>query len=115
MNILFRAPLFDFEPSSEQEIEENWDKIVAAISVSSKSLFEEVSAFQYKDLRPYVRKKVFKYILRGRYRSTPFGKFAAVGIGEIDGRQKKQLDLDRVNSIENVADDEINCESKSSS
>ncbi|OOG69932.1 lantibiotic dehydratase [Algoriphagus sp. A40] len=113
MDILFRAPLFDFEPSSEQEIEENWDKIVEAISVSSESLFEEVSAFQYRDLRPYVKKKVYKYILRGRYRATPFGKFAAVGIGGIDGHQKTQLDLDKVNSLENVAAKETNSDLKS--
>lgn len=111
MNILYRAPLFDFDPSNEQEIEENWDKIVEAISVSSKSLFEEVSANKHKNLSPYVKKKVFKYILRGRYRATPFGKFAAVGIGEIGGYQKKQLDLDGVNSLENVAGDKANCKS----
>lgn len=108
MDILFRAPLFDFDPSNEQEIEENWDKILEAISVSSKSLYEEVSAFQYPNLSPYVKKKVFKYILRGRYRATPFGKLAAVGIGTIDTNKKNQLDLDQIKSLESVAGEKFN-------
>jgi hypothetical protein len=93
MNFLFRAPLFDIDPSDEEEIDEHWAQILRAISVSSSSLFKEISSVGYRQLKPNVKKKVYKYILRGRYRATPFGYFAGVGIGEFSDTPTYNLDL----------------------
>lgn len=98
MKFLFRTPLFDFDPDSESEIRENWPKIIEAISISSASLAREIRNKGYEDLAKPVRLKVKKYILRGRYRSTPFGKFAGVGLGA-DMQQKFSVDLSQVDEL----------------
>lgn len=95
MKFLFRTPLFDFDPENESEIQKNWIKIMEAISISSASLANEIRDQQYDQLSKSVRLKVKKYILRGRYRSTPFGKFAGVGLGSFN-LQKFSLDLEQV-------------------
>ncbi|SDD37711.1 Lantibiotic dehydratase, C terminus [Algoriphagus faecimaris] len=87
MKYLFRIPLFDFDPESEFSIQENWKKIKAAISLSSSSLYQKIKECSYAELDRNLRLKVLKYILRGRYRPTPFGKFAAVGIGNGESNQ----------------------------
>ncbi len=98
MKFLFRTPLFDFDPQNEVEILQNWSKILAAISVSSPSLFNEVCGWSFKELPKALRLKVKKYILRGRYRSTPFGKLAGVGLGKTE-LQKFSIDLDQTTEL----------------
>lgn len=95
MKFLFRTPLFDFDPENESEIKENWLKILEAISVSSPSLAQEIRDQCFEELAKPIKIKVKKYILRGRYRSTPFGKFAGVGLGS-DIVQKFTVDLQQV-------------------
>jgi thiopeptide-type bacteriocin biosynthesis protein len=99
------VPLFDFDPTNESEIENNWEKILEAISISSKSLYQELSMRPYSKLNPYVKKKVLKYILRGRYRATPFGRLAAVGIGDFSDSPKQQLNLEKTSSLHYRGDD----------
>ena len=94
MKFLFRTPLFDFDPDNESEIQQNWAQILEAISAASPSLFYEIHGLNYAQLGKAIKLKVKKYILRGRYRSTPFGKFAAVGLGKIQ-EQKFSLDLQK--------------------
>ncbi|PZV76017.1 thiopeptide-type bacteriocin biosynthesis protein [Algoriphagus aquaeductus] len=108
MSVLFRVPLFDFDPTNEHEIEDHWENVLEAISVSSKSLYSEISGKPYRNLNPYVKKKVFKYILRGRYRATPFGRFAAVGIGDFEDSPKYQLDLERIISLKYLDEEQVN-------
>lgn len=107
MRVLFRVPLFDFDPKNEFEIEDNWKEILEAISVSSKSLYHELIGTTYSKLNPYIKKKVLKYILRGRYRATPFGRFAAVGIGDFLDSSKQQLDLRMTISLNHQSDKPI--------
>lgn len=95
MKFLFRTPLFDFDPEDESEIKENWVKIFEAISISSPSLAQEIRNQRFEDLAKPIKLKVKKYILRGRYRSTPFGKLAGVGLGS-DVLQKFSVDLQQV-------------------
>ncbi|MDF2159435.1 lantibiotic dehydratase [Algoriphagus sp. CAU 1675] len=99
MHFLFRAPLFDFDPSNEKEIEKHWEEIKTAIEFSSSSLFQAISGKKYGELKPFTKAKVFKYILRGRYRATPFGKLAAVGTGQFSNHEKYGLDLSQVSPI----------------
>lgn len=98
MKFLFRTPLFDFDPDKESEIQQNWSKVLEAISVASPSLFKEIKGLNYTQLAYPIRLKVKKYILRGRYRSTPFGKFAAVGLGKTH-LEKFWLDLQRTEEL----------------
>lgn len=81
MKFLFRSHLFDFEPEREEEIRDNWTQILEAIRISSPSLHQKIQGYEYSDLSYSVKLKLKKYMIRGRYRSTPFGKFAGVGIG----------------------------------
>lgn len=57
MKFLFRAPLLDFDPQDEKEIVENWDRILKIISVSSTSLFDEISQKTYSSLHPKLKKR----------------------------------------------------------
>lgn len=98
MKFLFRTPLFDFDPDNESEIRENWQKIIEAISISSPSLAREIRNKGYENLAKPVKLKVKKYILRGRYRSTPFGKLAGVGLGT-DMQQKFSIDLSQADEL----------------
>lgn len=99
MKFLFRAPLLDFDPQDEKEIVENWDRILKIISVSSTSLYGEVSQKTYNSLSTKLKKKVYKYVVRGRYRSTPFGLLAAVGLGEFKDNGSYSLDLRNVSPL----------------
>ena len=99
MKFLFRAPLLDFDPQDEKKIVENWERVLKIISVSSTSLFDEISHSTYSSLHPKLKKKVYKYILRGRYRSTPFGLLAAVGLGEFNDMHNYNIDLLNINPI----------------
>ncbi len=109
MSFLFRVPLFDFDPKNEFEIEENWDQILKAISVSSQGLYHELIGKSFSKLNPYVKRKVVKYILRGRYRATPFGRLAAVGTGSFSNSKNYQLNLEKTISLEYPGDFQIHC------
>ncbi|SFB46447.1 lantibiotic dehydratase [Algoriphagus aquimarinus] len=99
MNFLFRSPLFDIDPNDEKDIEENWEQVLEAISISSTSLYQEIVRTAYRNLSPQLKKKVYKYILRGRFRATPFGNFAAVGIGEFSDYPNYNLDLRETSAL----------------
>lgn len=96
---LFRAPLLDIDPSNELEIISNWDSILKIIAVSSSSLLQKISFTPYPKLHPRLKKKVYKYILRGRYRPTPFGLLAGVGIAECNDSHKFILNLSRITTL----------------
>jgi thiopeptide-type bacteriocin biosynthesis protein len=93
MKFLFRVPLFDLDPNSESDISEEWDKILNAIAHSSPTLYKEIKKESYSDLAQSLKHKVYKYLLRGRFRSTPFGLWSGVGIGGFDESQSTVLDL----------------------
>lgn len=95
-SFLFRCPLLDIDPTDELEIISNWESILNILSVSSASLFQALSTTPYPQLHPRLKKKVYKYILRGRYRSTPFGLLAGVGVGKSNGSRQFILDISRV-------------------
>ncbi|WPR73736.1 lantibiotic dehydratase [Algoriphagus sp. NG3] len=96
---LFRCPLLDIDPTNELEIISNWDSILNILSVSSVSLSQALSTTSYPQLHPRLKKKVYKYILRGRYRSTPFGLLAGVGVGKSDDSRQFVLDISRVTPL----------------
>lgn len=94
MEFLYRMHLVEFNPSDENEIKDNWDWIKKAIALSSESLSLQIGNSNYSELPATIKTKIYKYLLRGRYRSTPFGLWAGVGIGSwgtINSRQEINL------------------------
>lgn len=96
MNFIYRIPKFEFNPYSEKSIESNWTEILDSIHHASTHLFQEIKGREFKDLPTKVKRRVFKYILRGRFRPTPFGLFAGVGLGEYGESNFKAISLDNV-------------------
>lgn len=80
MNLIYRIPLFDFEINDLDQLEQNWSKILAAIEVSSPDLFNSIAYRSYPSLPEPLQLKVRKYLIRGRFRPTPFGKLAGMGL-----------------------------------
>lgn len=81
MDFLYRMHLVDFDPKDEKQIKKNWNWIKQAIRLSSDSLHQEIENKEYDSLPQFTKSKLIKYLIRGRYRSTPFGLWAGVGIG----------------------------------
>jgi hypothetical protein len=81
MAFLYRLHLVDFDPKDEVQIEKHWKWILQAIRYSSPSLYTKISLQPFAALEQNVKYKIIKYLIRGRYRSTPFGLWAGVGIG----------------------------------
>lgn len=82
MAFLFRIPLVDFDPQDEAQIQLNWEWILKAIHYSSPSLLREIGHVPFNGLKTELKNKIIKYLIRGRYRSTPFGLWAGVGVGK---------------------------------
>lgn len=102
MRFLFRTPLFDLDPSSIEEIEQNWPKVLNAIQYSSSDFYLQIKDSQFQELTSFQQKKIYKYLLRGRYRATPFGYWAGVGIGSFEEIEKKSLDLFSIENLETL-------------
>ncbi|MBN7816907.1 lantibiotic dehydratase [Algoriphagus pacificus] len=94
MDFIYRIPLIDFDPSNPSEIIRNWVQITDTIHYSSPELFQQIHGKDYDALSEEIKLSIYKYLLRGRYRATPFGKWAAVGTGRWDNTKKTILDLD---------------------
>src|SRR5690606_18933502 len=82
MELLYRSPLLVFDIKNPLEIKKHWFEILEAISLSSPILFERIRLKQPEGLSPREKKSVYRYLLRGKYRATPFGKWAGVGVAK---------------------------------
>jgi hypothetical protein len=82
MDFLYRMPLVDFDPNDKDQIAKNWNWIKKAIQLSSDSLFTMIESQEFDSLSISIQTKIQKYLLRGRYRPTPFGLWAGVGLGK---------------------------------
>ncbi len=91
MDFLYRMHLIDFDPRDKEQIQKNWIRIKEAIQLSSDSLFREIENKTFDSLSPNIKAKLYKYLLRGRYRATPFGLWAGVGLG--NWGKDNQIDL----------------------
>ncbi|WP_157373470.1 lantibiotic dehydratase [Algoriphagus terrigena] len=80
MHLLFRLPLFHFDIENPETLEKHRETILEAIKLSSTVFYKELEEKPFAELDEKQRIKLRKYLLRGRYRPTPFGKFAGVGI-----------------------------------
>ena len=82
MELLFRLPLLEFDIRDSKEIKKRWPELLDAIRLSSTTLFDKIRDRQPEELNSSEKKSVYRYLLRGRYRATPFGKWAAVGVAD---------------------------------
>ncbi|UZD22985.1 lantibiotic dehydratase [Algoriphagus halophytocola] len=79
---MFRSPLIQFDIRDERKIIEHWPEILEAIKLSSEVLYEKIQHKAPGTLTLRERKSVYRYLLRGKYRATPFGKWAGVGVAK---------------------------------
>ncbi|SNS74755.1 thiopeptide-type bacteriocin biosynthesis domain-containing protein [Belliella buryatensis] len=81
MDYIIRIPLVTFDIYDESEVDQNFQFVKDAIKVSSEVLYQEIKDSNYSSLSPTLKMKVYKYLLRGKYRGTPFGKWVGSGLG----------------------------------
>ncbi|WP_157243453.1 lantibiotic dehydratase [Algoriphagus resistens] len=82
MSFLYRIPLFHFNIEDPVVLEENRKKILEAIKLSSTVFYRKLEGKAFAELDRNLRIKLRKYLLRGRFRPTPFGMFAGAGVGK---------------------------------
>lgn len=78
-NIIFRTPKFSYQSN----LEDCWDELKIAISISSSSFYEtikDVKAEELNTLPPKIFFTIWKYFNRSKFRSTPYGTFAGFSI-----------------------------------
>ncbi|WP_215222622.1 thiopeptide-type bacteriocin biosynthesis protein [Echinicola shivajiensis] len=80
-DFFYRVPLLDFDIYSNELVQENYEELIAALSLSSESFVDAIKDKALDELSEKELKTLRKYLLRGRYRPIPFGKWAGVGIG----------------------------------
>lgn len=77
--VIFRLPQFGFENSLNQ----NWEELKQSMSISSPAFYELIKDFGYAELiqqdHGYLH-TIWKYHNRTRFRATPYGSFASVGV-----------------------------------
>jgi len=74
-NLIFRTPKF----SLNADLQDNWDELKTAISISSDAFYQtvkDVKADELDQLPPKVFFTIWKYFNRAKFRSTPYGTFA---------------------------------------
>ncbi|WP_057940206.1 lantibiotic dehydratase [Algoriphagus resistens] len=81
MNFLYRIPLFHFDIEDPEVLEQNRVTILEAIKLSSPVFYRKLKEKPFAELDRNLKIKLRKYLLRGRFRPTPFGMFAGVGLG----------------------------------
>ncbi|RIW12176.1 hypothetical protein D0X99_19665 [Algoriphagus lacus] len=105
MDFLYRMHLVDFDPRDTNQILTNWDWIKQALKLSSDSLYQEIENRDFDTLSPFTKAKLYKYLLRGRYRSTPFGLWAGVGLGNWGSANQIELPIAYREIIGNISND----------
>lgn len=87
MHFLFRAPLIQFDITDPKELFLNWPVILAALAISSEDLYRAIKEKNRDTLTPKEWRTVYRYLLRGKYRATPFGRWAGVGIASWEDQE----------------------------
>lgn len=87
--LICRTPAFDIDAT----LEENWEALKLKIEESSPTFFNEIKAVNSQSIEQLEEKTKFtiwKYFNRAKFRSTPFGSFAAVSLLELSYAANKQ-------------------------
>lgn len=94
MNFIYRIPLFDFDINNLDILKKHRKQILSAIQLSSPCFVEKLRKHSFEDLDQSSFLKLKKYLIRGRYRPTPFGEFAACGMAEFGYRFSKPIQIE---------------------
>ena len=79
---IYRVPQFGYQ----SRIRENWQDLLASIAISSPGFYELVKGLDPSDPKfdnDPLYHTVWKYFNRARFRATPYGTFASVGLSTI--------------------------------
>lgn len=101
--IIFRTPQLPVIAS----LADSWEVLKASIRLSSPAFYAEIENVASVDLKTLPAKKQFtiqKYFNRARYRATPYGSFASVGIFENGKGAGTSLVLDHNQQIHRFTD-----------
>ena len=99
MELLFRSPLLQFDINDPSEVKKHWPKILESIRLSSMDLFLKIQLKQPDDLTEKEKHAVYKYLLRGKYRPTPFGNWAGVGVASWSSTLQEKIESDSLSAI----------------
>ena len=102
MSLLFRSPLINFDIHDFEAIQKHWPEILERIQLSSQDLFKSIHKKLPDQLSDKEQKSVYKYLIRGRYRPTPFGKWAGVGIANWENELNESSEIPSASSVEEV-------------
>jgi thiopeptide-type bacteriocin biosynthesis protein len=82
MVFLFRSPLLQFDIRNPNEVKAHWPNVLDSIRLSSLDLYNQIRDKEPENLSLRENMAVYKYLLRGRFRATPFGRWAGVGVAK---------------------------------
>ena len=102
MSLLFRSPLINFDIHNSEVIQKHWPEILERIKLSSQDLFKSIHKKLPDQLSDKEQKSVYKYLIRGRYRPTPFGKWAGVGIANWENELSESSETPSECSVEEI-------------
>ncbi|MEJ5144713.1 lantibiotic dehydratase [Sphingobacterium sp. MYb388] len=77
--IIFRVPQF----STDATLKASWESLKESIKISSPEFFKLIRSIGYEDIAlatPEIQHTIWKYFNRSKYRATPYGTFAGIGI-----------------------------------
>lgn len=83
-NIIFRVPQFPINA----DLSSSWSALKESIYLSSPDFYQQILSLDFEDLinsSPEIQHTVWKYFNRAKYRATPYGTFAGLGIMENTG------------------------------
>lgn len=92
--ILLRVPQFSIHAT----LYECWDELKASIKYSSPEFYLVIKDVEVSDLDQVsekVRHSIWKYFNRAKYRATPYGSFAGVGIVQPTIGKKTRIVIDQ--------------------
>lgn len=81
-NVILRSPRFPFNAT----LKDCWQELKKAIQEASPEFYKRIETFSYEDLTKSEKKlkeTVTKYFNRAKFRSTPFGSFATLGMATL--------------------------------
>lgn len=87
--LLFRVPQFPVDA----RLTEHWAALKESIKISSPDFYhiiENVKAEDIEGLSQRVQDTIYKYFNRAKFRATPYGSFAAVGLGDLHDQSEKK-------------------------
>lgn len=77
--VIFRVPQFSYQ----SKISDHWYELKESIREASPDFYEQIKNLevsQIETLDPSLRNTIWKYFNRARFRATPYGSFASVGV-----------------------------------